>query len=183
MVGKLVTDFVDLNDVIQGAAETWFQGTSGLANGRTILVAEASPFTRGLIRSGLDMAGYRVVEAANLSDTIRSLEQQRVDAVVAALNLPPTGTSALIAAIRLRPEWGAIPVLALADTAEQARTSAGPADGFHDYLAKFDREAMLASLERLASALTPGSVRVSVGEEPGSIAMSDEELVGVGGEW
>ena len=38
---------------------------------RRILVAEASAFSRGLIRSGLDMAGYRVVEAANLEEAIR----------------------------------------------------------------------------------------------------------------
>jgi len=179
VVGKFVTDFVDLNDVIQGAAETWFQGTSGLANGKTILVAEASAFSRGLIRSVLDMAGYRVIEAANLSEAIRGLEQQRVDTVVAALDLPPTGTAALIAAMRLRPEWGAIPVLALADSAEQARARAGQETGFQDCLAKFDREAMLASLARLALALTSSATSpVSVGE-----ALMDEELVGMEKEW
>ena len=81
VVGKQVTDFLDLNDVIRAAAETWFQGASGAANGKTILIAEASAFSRGLIRSGLDMAGYRVVEAANLDEAIRGLEQHPVDVV------------------------------------------------------------------------------------------------------
>jgi two-component system, chemotaxis family, sensor kinase CheA len=153
VVGKRVTDFVDLNDVIQGATETWFQGASRLANGKRILVAEASAFARGLIRSGLDMAGYHVVEAANLSEAINGLEEQPVDAVVAALDLPPTGTSALLAAIRLRPEWKAIPILTLADSAEQVLGRAGQSTGFQDCQVKFDREAMLASLARLAAAL------------------------------
>ena len=155
VVGKRVTDFVDLNEVVQAASETWFQGASGLATGKRILVAEASAFSRGLIRSGLDMAGYRVFEAANLSEAIRELERQPVDAVVAALDLPPTGTSALLAAMRLRPEWGAIPVLALAESMEQVRGRAGQTTGFQDCQVKFDREAMLASLARLASALSP----------------------------
>jgi two-component system chemotaxis sensor kinase CheA len=153
VVGKRVTDFVDLNYVIHTAAETWFQGGSGVTNGKTVLVAEASAFSRGLIRSGLDMAGYRVIEAANLSEAIRGLEQQTVDAVVAALDLPSPGTSALIAAMRQRPEWGAIPVLALAESEEQVRVRAGQPADFQDCQVKFDREAMLTSLMRLASAL------------------------------
>ena len=155
VVGKRVTDFVDLNEVVQAASETWFQDTSGLATGRRILIAEASAFSRGLIRSGLDMAGYRVFEAANLSEAIRELERQPVDAVVASLDLPPAGTSSLLAAMRLRPEWEAIPVLALAESMEQIRERAGRPTGFRDCQVKFDREAMLASLARLASALSP----------------------------
>jgi len=154
VVGKRVTDFVDLNDVIQAASETWFQSPIGVQNGKRILVAEASAFSRGLIRSGLDMAGYRVIEAANLSEAMRGLEQQPVDAVVATLDLPPAGTLALLAAMRLRPEWKAIPVLALAESAEHAHAQAGQPTGFQDCQVKFDQEAMLASLARLAAALT-----------------------------
>jgi two-component system chemotaxis sensor kinase CheA len=155
VVGKRVTDFVDLNEVIQAAAETWFQHTSGSANGRKILVAEGSPFSRGLIRNGLDMAGYRVFEAANLSEAISRLEQEPVDAVVAALDLPPTGTAALLAAMRLRPEWAAIPVLALAESAEQAGAQDSQVAGLHGCRSKFDRGGMLASLRRLAVAVSP----------------------------
>jgi len=101
------------------------------------------------------MAGYRVFEAANLSEAIRELERQPVDAIIAALSLPPTGTSALLAAMRLRPEWKSIPMLALAESAEQVRELAGQPAGFQDCLVKFDREAMLTSLARLASVLEP----------------------------
>jgi two-component system chemotaxis sensor kinase CheA len=52
VVGKRVTDFVDLNAVIQASTENWFQGAGELSNGKRILVAEASAFSRGLIRSG-----------------------------------------------------------------------------------------------------------------------------------
>jgi two-component system chemotaxis sensor kinase CheA len=170
VVGKRVTDFLDLNYVIQTVAETWFQGRSGLANGKRILIAEPSKFSRGLIRGGLDMAGYQVFEAANLGEAIRRLEQQPVDAVVTALDLPPDGTSALLAAIRGRPDWKAIPILALAESAEQARAGSVQAAGFQDCQVKFDREAMLASLARLASALaSPGAARVGVEPVPAGV--------------
>ena len=160
VVGKRVTDFLDLNQVIQAANESWFQGTGGPESGKKILVAEASTFSRGLIRSGLDMAGYRVLEAANLDEAIRLLEQQSVDVVVAALDLPSNGSSALLAAMRRRPEWEKIPVLALADLTENRPMSAIRTAGFQDCQTKFDREAMLESVARLASALA------SAGESP-----------------
>jgi CheY-like chemotaxis protein len=78
-----------------------------------------------------------------------------VDAVVAALDLPPSGSSALLAAMRRRPEWEAIPVLALAIRPSRSQAQAGQTAGFQDCQAKFDREAMLESLARLASALVP----------------------------
>ena len=145
-------------------SEDWFQSAGGSANGKRILVAEASAFSRGLIRSGLDMAGYRVLEAANLDEVIRGLEQHPVDVVVAALDLPPNGSSALLAAMRRRPEWRGIPILALADSAEQVQERAGRRADFQDCQVKFDREAMLESVARLASALArsgaqPPSVR------------------------
>jgi CheY-like chemotaxis protein len=153
VVGKHVADFLDLNHVIRMAAQDWFQSTGGSANGKRVLVAEASAFSRGLIRSGLDMAGYHVLEAANLDEAIRSLEQHPVDIVVTALDLPPNGSSALLTAMRQRTEWHEIPILALANSAEQARAQAGQTAGFQDCQAKFDREAMLESVARLASTL------------------------------
>jgi len=166
VVGKRVTDFLDLNQVIHATTENWFRGSGESANGKRILVAEASAFSRGLIRSGLDMAGYRVLEAANLEEAIRELEQQPVDVVVAALDLPPNGSSALLAAMRRRPDWQAIPVLALADSADQTQAPAARTAGFQDCQAKFDQEAMLESVARLASALASAEAApVCVGEE------------------
>jgi two-component system chemotaxis sensor kinase CheA len=153
VVGKRVTDFLDLNYVIHAATETWLGATRGVANGKSILLVEASAFSRGLIRSGLDMAGYHVLEAGSLDEAIRRLEQQPVDVVVATVSVPPNGTAGLLDAMRRRPEWEAIPVLALAESEEQTRTGDFRSAGFQDCQPKFDREAMLESLSRLASAV------------------------------
>jgi two-component system chemotaxis sensor kinase CheA len=166
VVGKRVADFLDLNQVIRSAADDWFHGTAGPANGKSVLVAEDSTFLRGLIRSSLDMAGYRVLEAANLDEAIRGLEQQSVDVVAASLELPPGGSDALLTAMRRRPEWQGIPVLALADSAEQVQARAGRPAGFQDCQVKFDREAMLESVARLAAALVSAEAApVCAGEE------------------
>ncbi len=158
VVGKRVTDFVDLNYVINSSSENWSQRTVGSPIGRRILLVEASPFSRGLIRSGLDMAGYRVLEASSGDEAIRALEQQRVDMVIAALDLPADGSDGLLSTMRHRPEWSAIPILALADPALQTQMDSIRTAGFHDCQTKFDREAMLESLARLGAALTPSEL-------------------------
>lgn len=152
VVGKRVTDFLDLNQVIHAATDCWFQGAGGDGTGKTVLVAEGSAFSRGLIRSSLDMAGYRVLEAANLDEAIRRMEEQPVDVVLSALSLAPSGATALRDALRGRAEWERIPVVTLADSAAEAQASAGQAAGCEDCQPKFDCEALLVSVARLASA-------------------------------
>jgi two-component system chemotaxis sensor kinase CheA len=166
VVGKQVADFLDLDYVIRAAAADWFQRTGGPANGKSILVAESSAFSRGLIRSSLDMAGYRVLEAANLAEVIRGLEHHPVDVVVTALDLPFNGSSHVLAAMRGRPKWRGIPILALADSAEQIQERAGQQMDFQDCQLKFDRDAMLESVARLAWALASAETApVCAGEE------------------
>jgi two-component system chemotaxis sensor kinase CheA len=154
VVGKRVTDFVDLNYVIQAAAGDWLQGSGRVANGKRVLVAESSPFSRGLIRSGLDMEGYRVLEAGNLEEVIRGLEQNSVDVVVTSLDLQPHGSVEVVDAMRRRPEWRGIPILALADSAEDIRKQNGRQKDFQDCKVKSDRDGMLESVARLSQVLT-----------------------------
>jgi two-component system chemotaxis sensor kinase CheA len=161
VVGKRVADFLDLNYVIHTYASDWFDGArEPSAPSKRVLVAEASAFSRGLIRSGLDMAGYHVFEAANLEEAMRGLEQQPVHVVVTALDLPPHGSAGLLEAMRRRPEWKRTPVLTLAESSERlAQTRQAHANrAFEDCQVKFDREAMLDSISRLASALEPEPV-------------------------
>jgi two-component system chemotaxis sensor kinase CheA len=129
VVGKLVADFLDLHYVIRTAAEDWFRQSGQPERSGRILIADASSFSRGLIRGGLDMAGFTVLEASNRDEALGALERHSVDIVVAALDLPPNGCASLVEAMRRRPEWGRIPVL------------------------EREREAMLESIANLAAAV------------------------------
>ncbi len=161
VVGKRVTDFLDLNYLLGLPEAGWFEATpSGKAC--RVLLAEPSAFARGLIRAELEMAGYDVVEAASREEALEALERLAVEVVLASLELEPDGLTALTAAMRRRPEWSAIPVIALAGSAERAVRLPEGVAGCHS---KFDRSAMLASIARLAAA-----VRQPAGE-PAGIAM------------
>ena len=151
VVGQRVTDFLDLQAVLRFCADHWSQGERAPGDDRIVLVAEGSTFSRGLIRGGLDMAGYCVLEASHLEEAMQALEQYPVDMVVASVDLPPDGAAALRAAMGRRPEWQGIPVLALADSPQQLRTLASGNGSFQECVDRFDRKALLESLARLAS--------------------------------
>ena len=155
VVGKRVTDFLDLNEVIRAVEGNWSQGADEHTNCKKILVLDASAFSRGIIRGNLDMAGYSVYEAENLNEAIRRLEQQPVDVVVAALDLQTDGSSALLNCLRGRSEWAGIPVLALVDPAGMVRASSARTAGFQDCQAKFDSVLVLEAVARLVSSPAP----------------------------
>jgi CheY-like chemotaxis protein len=105
-----------------------------------------------MIRSGLDISGYVVLEAANLDETLHCLEHQRVHAVLAALNLSSGAGSPLLTAMRGRPDWEKIPVLAVADSLEEIQATQWRAQGYQGCLAKFDSSAILEAVGRLVPA-------------------------------
>jgi two-component system chemotaxis sensor kinase CheA len=155
VVARKVTDLLDLHAVIEAAEEGWFSGRDAQhVNSATVMIAEASPFVRGLVRNSLEMAGYQVVEAADTQTALRELERRKIDVVMAGLDLPSDGSGhGLLEEMRRLPGMAHVPTLALIDNAEQAQAQREHPRGFADYQMKFDRDAMLISLARLASAI------------------------------
>jgi two-component system chemotaxis sensor kinase CheA len=151
VIGKRVTDFLDLNEVLHACEGNWEKTADGMGSSKKILVADASAFSRGMLRSSLDMVGYEVLEAACLDDAIHWLEKEPVNVVVAALDLPPNGSSALLAAVLSRPEWEKIPVMAVADSTDHVLASAIRTAGFQDCQSKTDSVAILEAVARLVS--------------------------------
>ena len=166
VVGKKVTDLLDLHAVIQAADAGWFGSRdTQRTSGATVMIAEASPFVRGLVRSSLEMAGYRVVEAADTPAALRELERRKIDVVLAGLNLLPEGEHSLVDEMRRLPGLANVPALALIDTAEQAQAFREHPGGFSDCQPRFDREAMLASLAKLAGVVGTEQALAPAGEK------------------
>ena len=134
VVGKQVTDFLDLRAVVQSAAPEWLEQDT-CRHDAVVMVAEPSLFLRGLIRGELEMAGHAVVEAGDTLEALSRLEERRVGLVIAARTLPPEGFEGLREAMRHQPNLAGIPVMELS-------------------VSSSDRESMLASIGRLAAAVT-----------------------------
>jgi two-component system chemotaxis sensor kinase CheA len=162
VVDTLVTDILDVNAVLDASRAKQHRTAEACAGEKSILIADSTIFARGMIRSGLDMAGYIVAEAANLDEAILRLEQHPVDLVVAARDLPPDGCSALLSLMRRRSGWERIPVLATASSVEELRAFDSGAAGFQGCQLKSDRIGILQSVVQLVSSAA-GVERASVG--------------------
>ena len=155
VVSGSVTDFIDLHHLIEAVDKNWFGGSRDeRAAGARVLVAEGSPFSRGLMRNSLEMAGFRVIEAGTTLEVLDRLKRESVDVMVSSLDLPGDDPSDFLANIRAAPDLCSLPILGLANTAEETQAQWDGARHFDDCQLKFDGDSMLRSVEKLAAAVT-----------------------------
>lgn len=89
VVGQKVTDFVDLRAVLEASGER-ILGDGLRATGRpVVLIAGPSPLERGLVRSYIEMANCRVIEAATAEEVYERVARERMDAIIASDSILP----------------------------------------------------------------------------------------------
>ena len=156
VIGNHVTDLLDFAAVVAAVPADWSSQEAAASSHGTVMLAEGSSFSRGLLRAALEMGGYRVVEASTSSDALRQLARCKIDVVVAALDLPG-GSSELLQQMRRDPALAQVPVLAMTDSSQAAAEQATHSGKFQDYAIRGDSDGVLRSIERLAGALLADS--------------------------
>jgi CheY-like chemotaxis protein len=116
------------------------------------LLADSSAFNRGLLRNQLEMAGYRVIEAATSAEMVQQIEGEPVKVLVAGFDFLSADPPA-IERIRHSPGAVGLRVIGLANSAGEIDESRALYPEFDDYQVRFESEAMLRSVERLAQSL------------------------------
>ena len=155
VVAGRATDVIDTAYWLTQAAQDWFRtGQRGGGTGRTrLLVVEDSDFFRNLLVPALAAEGYEVTACDGAARALRLREAgQMFAAVVSDIEMPDMDGLAFVRALREGGAWAALPVIALSARADDAEVAAGRAAGFTDYVAKFDRTALLASLRQCLGA-------------------------------
>ena len=98
-------------------------------------------------------AGYKVSTASDGRDALTYLERgDRYDIIISDIDMPAVDGFALAREIRANPAWSDVPLLALTGRSTPADRERARACGFDEFLVKFDREAVLSALQRLAAA-------------------------------
>ena len=152
VVGTKVTDFLDVYGVIKTFQADWFQNSSTTSSGSTVLIADDSAFARGVLRTNLEMAGHRVIEANTVREAFDKLAKDKVDIVAVSLDLPGKTAFEFLESIKAQTSLQNIPILALSkDLGEPGPELSGMA--FADCVFKYDHEGMADSLHRLSGVL------------------------------
>ncbi len=162
IVGK-ATDIVDTGHYLAQAFHDWFgaQDESALDEEKLhrVLLVDDSPFFRNLLTPLLKVAGYTVKTAENASEALKMEENGEIfDVIVSDIEMP--GMNGFDFASKVRREggkWSETPFIALSSHATPRDMERGRQAGFTDYVAKFNREALLDTLQQTLS-----NIRVNV---------------------
>ncbi|MDD5585936.1 MAG: chemotaxis protein CheW [Alphaproteobacteria bacterium] len=161
IVGK-ATDVVDSGHYLAQAFQDWFgvqdEGAFEENSLHRILLVDDSPFFRNLLTPLLTVAGYHVSAAENATEALKMQEAgEEFDVIVSDIEMP--GMNGFEFASEVRREggrWSQVPFIALSSHASPRDVERGRQAGFTDYVAKFNREALLSTLQQ-----TLGNLRVN----------------------
>ena len=152
VIGGHATDVLDTGYWLTQAWQDWFHirdQDDGRADDPHVLVVEDSEFFRQLLAPTLSAAGFRITSVAGAAQALRLRDAGMMfDAIVSDIAMPGIDGLAFARAVRAGGIWESLPMIALTGNASPRDVDAGREAGFTDYVAKFQREALIASLRQ-----------------------------------
>ena len=147
------TEIIDVGHFLPLAFEDWFRrkehATS--ARPRSLLLIDDLPFFRNMLTPVLQAAGYQVTSVGAASEALAMLKDGvQFDVAVTDIEMPEMNGFAFAEAVRAEPALAALPVIALSSVVSAEAVERGRRAGFYDYVAKFDRQGLIAALKEQA---------------------------------
>jgi two-component system chemotaxis sensor kinase CheA len=148
------TEIIDVAHFLPLAYEDWFRRKEMRveATARTLLFVDDSPFFRNMLTPVLKAAGYEVTAVGDGQEALALLKGgRRFDVLVTDLDMPGMDGFSLAAAVRGDKRFANLPIIALSSYSSPENLERGRQVGFHDYVAKFDRQSLVAALKEQTS--------------------------------
>ncbi|MFZ5789646.1 MAG: chemotaxis protein CheW [Pseudomonadota bacterium] len=156
IAGK-ATDVIDTGYYLTQAFADWFgsgETVFGEENTRRLLLVDDSPFFRNLIAPLLSSAGYEVVTAESADRALKLCEAgQQFDVIISDIEMPGMSGFEFAETLKKNDRWRDTPLVALSSHSSPRDIARGREVGFDDYVAKFDRDALLQTLSEAFSEL------------------------------
>jgi len=159
IIAGRATDILDTGYWLTQASRDWFSGVDQRDGGGSrprVLVVEDSDFFRQLLMPTLLAAGYEPAGVSSAAEALRLRDAgETFAAIVSDIVMPDMDGLAFARAVRDGGAWSELPMIALSGRTEPRDIGLGREAGFSDYVAKFSRDALLASLEQCLAQPTP----------------------------
>jgi two-component system chemotaxis sensor kinase CheA len=150
VIGGQATDVLDTGYWLMQAWQDWFRGVprqGASAGQKHILLVDDSEFFRQLMIPTLGAAGFRVTAVGSAQEALNMREAgTKFDAIVSDIEMPVMDGVQFARAVRAGGAWAGLPMLAMTAHSDPENARIGREAGFTDYVAKFEREALVASL-------------------------------------
>ena len=144
------TEIVDVGHFLPLAFADWFRRKeqASRARPRSVLLIDDSPFFRNMLVPVLQAAGYEVTACASAPAALQMLKEGLAfDAAVTDIEMPEMDGFSFAETVRADPRTAGLPVIALSSVVSAESVERGRRAGFHDYVAKFDRQGLIAALK------------------------------------
>ena len=158
IAGKATT-IVDAGYYLPQAFGDWFgradkEYGSDEHSAPRILLVDDSPFFRNLLTPLLGVAGYEVIAVEGADRALQLREQGHdYDMIISDIEMPGMSGFEFAQAVRSDGRWQATPMIALSSHATEKDFERGRQVGFNDYVAKFDRDSLLATIASTLAAI------------------------------
>ena len=143
------TEILDVGHFLPLAFEDWFRRKemSEEALTRRLLFVDDSAFFRNMLTPVLKAAGYQVTAVGDAREALALAKAGRgYSVIVSDIEMPEMNGFELAEALRADPRTADLPIIALSSLTNPAAIERGRRAGFHDYVAKFDRQGLIAAL-------------------------------------
>jgi len=144
------TEIIDVGHFLPLAFEDWFHRKEQPARKvpRSVLLIDDSPFFRNMLMPVLQAAGYQVSAAASAQEALSMIKEGRAfDVVITDIEMPEMDGFEFAKNLRGDPRTADLPLIALSSVISAESVERGRQVGFHDYVAKFDRQGLIAALK------------------------------------
>jgi two-component system chemotaxis sensor kinase CheA len=155
VISERVTDVIDTVYWLSHAGGDWFRGdrkSSSSAQKPRLLLIDDSPFFRHLVVPALSAAGFDVTAVESPAEALRLRDAGvEFEALISDIEMPEMDGLSFARNVRASGAWMRLPLVALSSRAEPDDVTRGREAGFTDYVAKYDRDALLSSLRECLS--------------------------------
>jgi two-component system, chemotaxis family, sensor kinase CheA len=151
------TEVIDIGYYLPLAFDDWqdWRGRRVASARHRVLLVDDSQFFRDMLAPLLNASGFSVSSAASGDEALALLrEGARVDVVITDIDMPGMDGFELASAVRRDPRTAAIPVIGLSSLVSAESVERGRQVGLHDYVAKFDRQGLIAALKEQTADMT-----------------------------
>ena len=144
------TDVIDIGHFLPLAYQDWFRRSEKQPAGpKSVLLVDDSAFFRNMLTPVLKAAGYEVTAAGGAEEALALLKgARRFDVVISDVEMPGMSGYELAQAVRAEPRSANLTLIALSAVASEAMIERGRRAGFNDFVAKFDRQGLIAALKQ-----------------------------------